>query len=261
MSNIIEIEGLWSVFGNRVIHEDLNFSVPKGRVVALLGGSGSGKTVLLRHIAGLTAPDKGTVRLFGHSLKDESWRAQQETRRRFSLMFQGGALFSALTVFENVAFPLREVHQFDEKMIEDLVYYKLQLVELESQHAHLMPSELSGGMIKRVALARALALDPELLLLDEPTAGLDPERAELFVQLIKSLGKSFGQTVLLVTHDIDSMYGLADYVAVLGDRRIMIECPISEFSSTDHPFVHSFLGTRENLRSAELAKGKTHGKP
>ena len=261
MSNVIEVTGLWSIFGSRVIHENLNFSVPKGRVVALLGGSGSGKSVLLRHIAGLTVPPRGSVKLFGESLLDKNWIQQQEMRRRFALMFQGGALFSALTVFENIAFPLRELHQFDEKTIEDLVYYKLQLVELEEQHANLMPSELSGGMVKRVALARALALDPELLLLDEPTAGLDPERSELFVQLIKSLGKSFGQTVLLVTHDIDTMYGLADDVAVLGERRIMIECSIEAFSSVDHPFVRSFLKAREDRKIAELMKGDTHGKP
>ena len=253
MSNIIEVNKLWSVFGDRVVHQDLDFFVPKGKVVALLGGSGAGKSVLLHHIAGLTSPTKGEVRLFGHSWANQSEKEEQAMRHRFSLMFQSGALFSALTVFENIAFPLRELHQFDEEMIEDLVYYKLQLVELEREHAALMPSELSGGMIKRVALARALILDPELLLLDEPTSGLDPERAELFVKLIKSLRESFGQTVLLVTHDIDTMYGLADSVAVLADKRIIINCPIGEFASIDHPFVRSFLQARKEREKEETA--------
>lgn len=176
---------------------------------------------------------------------------QRDLRRRFGVLFQHGALFSALSVYDNIAFPLRELRVFDEAMIRDLVMLQLTLVELLPRHAMLMPAELSGGMVKRVALARALALVPELLLLDEPTAGLDPDRSDSFVRLIRVLGSELGLTVVLITHDLDTLVGLASQVAVLGDQRILAFGTLDEIVRVDHPFIRNFfLGTRSQRPAA-----------
>lgn len=245
---VCEAHHLWTEFDGNVIHRDLELEVYRGEITALIGGSGSGKTTLLRHIVGLTEPTRGEVRLFGQVLKKLDREQQRWLRNRFGMLFQHGALFSALNVFENVAFPLRELRQFDEETIHLLVMHKLSLVELEPQHAWLLPAQLSGGMVKRVGLARALALEPELLVLDEPTAGLDPDRSENFVELIRNLRHHLGLTVMFVTHDIATLAALADRVAVLADQHIVANCPLPELEKIDHPFVTNFfLGVKQHL--------------
>jgi len=185
---------------------------------------------------------------------DPDARVRRMVRRRFSMLFQQGALFSALSVYDNIAFPLREMRVFDEAMIRDLVLLKLAMVELEPRHGRLMPAELSGGMIKRVALARALAMEPELLVLDEPTAGLDPDRSENFVKLIRTLQKELGFTVVMVTHDLDTLVGLATRIAVLADQRIVASGTPGEVVAVDHPFIRNFFCSERAAHA--LQKGK-----
>jgi len=238
----IQLEGVWTRYKDVVIHQNLDLTIAAGDVAALVGGSGSGKTTLLREILGLLRPAAGTVRLFGFDLATPDAEAQRNVRRRLGMLFQQGALFSALSVFDNIAFPLRELKCLDEEWIRHLVHLKMAMVELELHHGALMPAELSGGMIKRVALARALALEPELLLLDEPTAGLDPDRSANFVKLIKQLQKELGFTVVMVTHDLDTLVGLSSKVAVLADQHIVAYAPLREVMAVDHPFIHNFFG-------------------
>lgn len=238
---VCEVKNVDTQFGDVVIHQQLNLQIKRGEVMALVGGSGSGKTTLLRHIVGLTAPSAGSILLFGQDLHQLERLQKQRLMNRFGMLFQQGALFSALTVFENIAFLLRELKQFDEATIHQLVMHKLALVELEPHHSRLLPAELSGGMIKRVGLARALALEPELLMLDEPTAGLDPDRSHKFVALIKQLKQSLGLTVLFVTHDLDTLVALADRVAVLADKKIIAACSLHELATIQHPFVVNFF--------------------
>ena len=250
----IEIRGVWTRYGETVIHRDIDLDVPVGEMLGLVGGSGSGKTTLLREIVGLLAPSQGTVRVFGHAVLDPDARVRRMVRRRFSMLFQQGALFSALSVYDNIAFPLREMRVFDEAMIRDLVLLKLAMVELEPRHGRLMPAELSGGMIKRVALARALAMEPELLVLDEPTAGLDPDRSDNFVKLIRTLQKELGFTVVMVTHDLDTLVGLATRIAVIADQRIVASGTPGEVVLVDHPFIRNFFCSERAAHA--LQKGK-----
>ncbi len=237
----IQIRGLSTRFADVVIHHDIDLDVETGQILGLVGGSGSGKTTLLRAIVGLLVPSRGSVKLFGQSVFDADPLIRRSLRRRFGMLFQQGALFSALSVYDNIAFPLRELHVLDEEMIRDLVYLKLGMVELEPRHAQLMPAELSGGMIKRAALARALSLEPELLVLDEPTAGLDPDLADNFVKLIRMLQKELGFTVVMVTHDLDTLAGLATRVAVLAEQRIIACGTPAEVLAVDHPFIRNFF--------------------
>ena len=252
---IIELRGVTTRFGRHLIHDDISLAVGRGEILCLVGGSGSGKTTLLREIVGLLQPARGTVRLFGRPVLDRDPRVRREVRRRFGMLFQQGALFSALNVFDNIAFPLRELRLLDESVIRDVVFIKLAMVELEPRHALLMPAELSGGMVKRVALARALALEPVLLLLDEPTAGLDPDLADNFVHLIGTLQRQLGFTVVMVTHDLDTLAGLATRVAVLAGRRIIADCSPAEVLDVDHPFVQSFFCS-EHARAVMRGKGR-----
>lgn len=239
---VIELSGITTLFGGQSVHRDLDLRVEAGQIVGLLGGSGSGKTTLLREMLGLLRPDAGSVRLFGVSLDDPEMALQRAVRRRLGMLFQHGALFSALSVFDNIAFPLRELRCLDEDWIRRLVHLKLDMVGLAPKYGKLMPAELSGGMVKRVALARALALEPELLLLDEPTAGLDPDRSQNFVELVASLQQALGLTVLMVTHDLNTLAGLATHVAVLAEQRIIACGPKAEVMTVDHPFVTGFFG-------------------
>lgn len=242
---IIEIAGLHTRFGHHIVHEDIDLTVQHGEVLALVGGSGSGKTTLLRQMLGLSTPAQGSVKIFGSSRDNCSHQEQEKLRSRVGVLFQQGALFSALTVYDNIALPMREIRTLREAMIRDLVFLRLEMVGVEAQHAHKMPAELSGGMIKRVALARALALDPELLFLDEPTAGLDPALSESFVDLIQNLREELTLTIVMVTHDLDTLVALSDRVAVLADRNIVVIGPISEIIANKHPFIESFfLGAR-----------------
>ncbi len=240
---VIEVKDLWTRRGDQGIHRDLDMRVDAGEIVGLVGGSGSGKTTLLRVVIGLDAPERGTVRMFGVDPLNAGREQRLAVQRRFGTLFQAGALFSALSVFDNVALPLRELRSLDQRLIRDLVMLKLHLVEIEPSHAGKMPAELSGGMIKRVALARALALDPELLVLDEPTAGLDPDRSRSFVKLIQSLSREHGLTVFMVTHDVDTLSTLATRVAVLAEGRIVADGSLDEIKQNKHPFVASFFGT------------------
>ena len=240
--SVIELDGVCMSFRGHLVHRDLSLQVRAGQIVGLLGGSGSGKTTLLREILGLLRPDSGAVRLFGVDLNEPDVGLQRNLRRRLGMLFQHGALFSALSVFENIAFPLRELRCLDEDWIRRLVHLKLAMVGLGNGHGKLMPAELSGGMVKRVALARALALEPELLLLDEPTAGLDPDRSQNFVELIGDLQRELGLTVVMVTHDLNTLAGLASHVAVLADHRILAFGTRAEIMTVDHPFVTGFFG-------------------
>ena len=240
--SVIELDGVGMSFRGHVVHRDLSLQVRAGQIVGLLGGSGSGKTTLLREILGLLRPDSGAVRLFGVDLNEPDVGLQRNLRRRLGMLFQHGALFSALSVFENIAFPLRELRCLDEDWIRRLVHLKLAMVGLGNGHGKLMPAELSGGMVKRVALARALALEPELLLLDEPTAGLDPDRSQNFVELIGDLQRELGLTVVMVTHDLNTLAGLASHVAVLADHQILAFGTRAEIMTVDHPFVTGFFG-------------------
>ena len=238
---VIRIRDLHTRFGRTVIHRGIDLDVPAGEIVGLVGGSGSGKTTLQREIVCQHEPTSGSVELFGQPDLGADASTRRAVRRRFGMLFQQGALFSAFSVFDNIAFPLRELRTLDEDLIRALVFMKLGLVELAPEHAALMPAELSGGMIKRVALARALALEPELLVLDEPTAGLDPDLADNFVKLIRMLQRELGFTVIMVTHDLETLAGLATRVAVLAEQRIVAYGTPAEVLAVDHPFIRNFF--------------------
>ncbi|MCL2022165.1 MAG: ATP-binding cassette domain-containing protein [Betaproteobacteria bacterium] len=238
---VIDMRGVWSRYRDVVVHRNLDFRVERGEVIALVGGSGSGKTTLLREILGLLLPAEGSIRLFGHEIGSANSVALAAVRNRLGMLFQQGALFSALSVYDNIAFPLRELRFMDEAWIADIVRLKLDMVGLEEKHAPLMPAELSGGMIKRVALARALAVEPELLLLDEPTAGLDPARSRSFVALVRELQQSLGLTVVLVTHDFDTIAGLESQVAILAEQQILARGTLAEVAALPHPAIRAFF--------------------
>ena len=257
---VVTVRGLVSRFGTNLVLDGIDLAIMADEIVALVGGSGSGKTTLLRHIIGLSRPAAGKVFLFGEPLFAGDYLAQQARRRRFGVLFQHGALYSALNVAENIAFPLRELRVAGEEEIRALVAHKLALVELEPEHALLMPAELSGGMVKRVALARALALEPELLLLDEPTAGLDPDRSAAFVALVRRLHRQLGITVILVTHDVATVSALASRVAVLDERRIISAVTLEETMRLEHPFIRRFFGGAAG-GEPPAARRETDGKP
>ena len=224
---IIEIEDLQTRFGQHIVHQDLSLDVRQGEILTLIGGSGSGKTTLLRQMLGLETPTAGTVKIFGSSRYNGNLALNKSIRSRTGVLFQQGALFSALTVYDNVALPLRELRILDEKTIHDLVMVKLNMVAIEPEHAHKMPANLSGGMIKRVSLARALALDPEL--------------SESFVQLILDMRRELGLTIVMVTHDIDTLAALSDRIAVLADRRVIAAGALEEIYRYPHPFITNFF--------------------
>lgn len=219
---IIQVRGLRNSFGDHVVHENLDLDVFRGEILGVVGGSGSGKSVLLRSIVGLLRPTGGQVKVFGQDMLTLSERDRSRMERRFGVLFQAGALFSSLTVTENVALPLIEHTGLRRADAEHIAGMKLALTGLPANAGPKYPSELSGGMIKRAALARALALDPDILFLDEPTAGLDPVSAAAFDELLRTLCDALQFTVFLVTHDLDTLYAICDRVAVLAQRRMLV---------------------------------------
>jgi phospholipid/cholesterol/gamma-HCH transport system ATP-binding protein len=250
---IVQIEKLWSVFHGAgrasVIHQDLDLRINSGELMSIVGGSGSGKTVLLRQMLGLETPARGSVTVLG---QPASQMGAEGASSRVGMLFQHGALFSAFTALENIAFPLRELRTLPPKLVRDVAMVKLQMVGLDLSQAHKMPADLSGGMIKRVALARALVMDPPLLLLDEPTAGLDPDSADAFCTLLLSLHRELGLTVVMVTHDLDTLFALSTGIAVVADKHIITSGTPTEVMACDHPFVREFFLGERGRRAASL---------
>jgi phospholipid/cholesterol/gamma-HCH transport system ATP-binding protein len=252
----IKVEGLVSRFGEHVIHDGLNLEVRAGEVLGLVGGSGAGKTVLLRSLIGLRAPDGGRVSIFGQDLATATAADWAEIERSWGVLFQQGALFSNLTVLENVAAPLIEHTDLTIPTINDIAALKIGLAGLPAESANLKPAELSGGMIKRASLARALALDPKLLFLDEPTSGLDPIAAGAFDELIAGLSESLKLTVFMITHDLDSLHAICDRVAVIADKKVVATGAIAELERSNHPWIQQyFLGPRGRASATAAARG------
>ncbi|WP_219118756.1 ABC transporter ATP-binding protein [Janthinobacterium sp. UMAB-56] len=250
---VVEITNLWTKFGRTVVHQDLDLEIERGEILSIVGGSGTGKTVLLRQMLGLEHPARGCVKVFGEDINKASSDQLQQLRQHWGMLFQQGALYSALTVFDNVAQPMRELRVLPEALVHDAVLLKMNMVGLGPEHALKMPSDLSGGMIKRVALARALALEPKLLFLDEPTAGLDPDLSESFVTLIQSLHRELGLTVVMVTHDLDTLFALSTRIAVLAEKHVIAIGPTREVIEFDHAFIKQFfLGDRGKRALAVL---------
>jgi len=239
--NVIDIEGLWTRYGKQVVHAGIDLTILQGEVFTRVGGSGAGKTTLVRHMLGLETLMRGTVRVFGQSPAQGSFDEWRTLRRRWGVLFQGGALYSALDVFDNIALPLRELGTIDEDLIRELVYRKLDQTGLTHADADKKPAQLSGGMVKRVALARALILEPELLYLDEPTAGLDPSRSKSFVSLIHGLHTALHLTVVMVTHDLDTLVELSDRVGVLVNGHLVAVGTLDQIQQLEDPCVHSFF--------------------
>jgi phospholipid/cholesterol/gamma-HCH transport system ATP-binding protein len=256
---VVEIKKLWTVFDNEdkqfVVHKDLDLTVERGEVLSLVGGSGSGKTVLLRQMLGLEHPSQGEITVLG---KPAAELGRRGAATRVGMLFQHGALFSAFTVLENVAFALRELNLLPDELMREAALLKLQMVGLDPEVADKMPSDLSGGMVKRVALARALIMDPPLLLLDEPTAGLDPESADSFCTLLRSLHRDMALTVVMVTHDLDTLFELSTRIAVLADQKVIVNDVPEKVVAFEHPFISGFfLGERGRRAMALLPPSPT----
>ncbi len=255
--SIIEVRGLVNTFGTQTIHEGLDLDVRRGEILGVVGGSGTGKSVLMRSIIGLQQPQAGQVMVFGEPTLDRNEEEVKDIRRRWGILFQGAALFSTLTVAENIQVPLREYFpRIDQQLLDEIAAYKIVMSGLPAEAAPKFPSELSGGMKKRAGIARALALDPELLFLDEPTAGLDPIGAAAFDQLIRELRDALGLTVFLITHDLDTLYAICDRIAVLAEKQVIAVGTIPELLALDHPWIQEyFRGPRG--RAAETAVARS----
>ncbi|BAL27251.1 ABC transporter ATP-binding protein [Azoarcus sp. KH32C] len=264
---VIEISKVSTRFGDHVVHSELDLEVRRGEIFALIGGSGSGKSTLLREMILLQRPDSGSIRVLGVDLqKIGNGDTEPEAlalRQRWGVMFQHGGLFGSLTVHENIGLPLREHTELDDALVDEIAAWKLAMTGLEPEVGAQYPSELSGGMMKRASLARALALDPELLFLDEPTAGLDPESAGEVDQLVRKLRDLFGLTIVMITHDLDLLWQLADRVAVLGDGTVQGTGSMPELAKSDKPAIRRFFdgprGRAAQEQDERQGDGQTSG--
>jgi len=252
----IVAEGVTNAFGRNVIHENLSLTVRRGEILGVVGGSGSGKSVLMRSIIGLQVPQAGTIRVLDRVITEAQADNDIDIRSRWGVLFQGGALFSTLTVSENIEVPIRQFYpELGDDLRREIARLKVRLSGLPDEAADKYPSELSGGMRKRAGLARALALDPELLFLDEPTAGLDPIGAAAFDALTRELQETLGLTVFLITHDLDTLYEICDRVAVIADKRVIAVGTIAELVALDHPWIQEYFnGPRGRAAKASAQK-------
>ncbi|MBB6192442.1 phospholipid/cholesterol/gamma-HCH transport system ATP-binding protein [Sphingobium wenxiniae] len=255
------VRDLRTSFGDQVVHDGLDLDVRKGEILGVVGGSGTGKSVLMRAIIGLQIPDRGEIEVFGEPMIGRLDDEALAIRKRWGVLFQGGALFSTLTVAENVEVPIREYYpNIDAQLRDEIAAYKIRMTGLPADAGPKYPAELSGGMRKRAGLARALALDPDLLFLDEPTAGLDPIGAAAFDEQTRRLQQTLGLTVFLITHDLDTLYSICDRVAVLADKKVIAVGTIDELLATDHPWIQEYFnGPRGRAATAAVARerGKT----
>ncbi len=253
---IITIRGLKNSFGDQIIHDDLDLDVRRGEILGVVGGSGTGKSVLMRSIIGLQVPDAGDVQVLNENMIGREEDEAKNIRRRWGVLFQNGALFSTRTVAENVEVPIREYFPFIKPpLLDEIASYKIAMSGLPANAGPKFPSELSGGMRKRAGLARALALDPELLFLDEPTAGLDPIGAAAFDDLIMALQKRLELTVFLITHDLDTLWAICDRVAVLADKKVVAVGTIEELLALDHPWIQEYFNGPRGRAAAAGLKG------
>ena len=260
---VIRVRHLRNGFGDQIVHDLLDLDVRRGEILGVVGGSGTGKSVLMRSIIGLQTPIEGEIEVFGENTIGREETEATAIRKRWGVLFQGGALFSTLTVSENVQVPLKEFYpRLDQALLEEIAAYKVVMTGLPPDAAPKYPAELSGGMKKRAGLARALALDPELLFLDEPTAGLDPIGAAAFDELTASLQKTLGLTVFLITHDLDTLYAICDRVAVLADKKVIAVGTIPELLALDHPWIQEYFnGPRGRAAVASVKAHERAGAP
>jgi phospholipid/cholesterol/gamma-HCH transport system ATP-binding protein len=254
----ISVRGIRNAFGDQVIHDGLDLDVRKGEILGVVGGSGTGKSVLMRAIIGLQTPDAGEIHVFGESMVGRLDDDALAIRKRWGVLFQGGALFSTLTVAENIEVPIREYYpNIGPQLRDEIAAYKIRMTGLPAEAGPKYPSELSGGMKKRAGLARALALDPDLLFLDEPTAGLDPIGAAAFDEQTRKLQETLGLTVFLITHDLDTLYSICDRVAVLADKKVIAVGTIDELLALDHPWIQEYFnGPRGRAATAAVSREK-----
>ncbi|WP_442881402.1 ABC transporter ATP-binding protein [Comamonas sp.] len=255
---LVQAKDLWTEFGEGAsrfaVHQDLNFDVYPGEILTLVGGSGTGKTVLLRQILGLLSPSRGTVTVSGRPSREVI--SGELAASQVGMLFQQGALYSAFSVLDNIAFALNEQGTLPDAVVRDAAMVKLQMVGLKPEHATRMPADLSGGMIKRVALARSLMMDPPLLLLDEPTAGLDPKGSDEFCELLRDIHAELGLTVIMVTHDLDTLFALSTRVAVLAEKKVLVTGAPRDVAEVKHPFIeHFFQGERGRRAMAPVQGG------